>query len=94
MTIKCLRKVCEHDRPFKVIANYMITSGIIAAKGLDGFDIPYDIIVPGPALIYSVYPYPHLWKWVLPGFKRASVIFQHTEFVKMKFMKCFKIHAK
>ena len=34
MTIHCLRDVCTHDRPFKVIANYMILSGIIAAKGL------------------------------------------------------------
>ena len=78
MTIKCLRTVCEHDRPFKVIANYMILSGIIAARGLEGFDIPYDIILPGPALVYTVYPYPQLWKWILPGFKRVSTIYAHT----------------
>lgn len=93
MTIPCLRDVCAHDRPFKVIANYIILSGVIAARGLEGLNIPYDIIVIGPGLIYSVYPYPHLWKWVLPGFKRSSVIFQHTEFVKTQFLKCFKTIA-
>lgn len=78
MTIKCLKVVINHDRPYKVIANFMVISGIICARGLDGEQIPYDIMVPGPSLIYAVYPNPHLWKWVLPGLKRASVIFQHT----------------
>lgn len=78
MTIKCLRAVCLHDRPYKVISNYMILSGIIAARGLEGLNIPYDVTVPGPALMYTVKPYPHLWPWVLPGFKKATIIFQHT----------------
>lgn len=94
MTKVCLRDVCEHDRPFKVIANYMLLSGIIAAEVLRDFRVPYDIIVPGPALMYTVKPYPHLWKWVFPGFKRASIIFQHTEFVKTQFLKCFKNYVE
>ena len=77
MTIQCLRQVCKHDRPFKVIANYMIMSGMICSKGLKDLEIPYDITVPGPALIYTIYPYHHLWKWVL-AFKGASAILHYT----------------
>lgn len=91
MTIPCLRDVCAHDRPFKVIANYIILSGVIASRGLKGLNIPYDIIVIGPGLIYSVYPYPHLWKWVLPGFKRSSVTIAPkliTQRPKLKFIFC------
>ena len=46
----------------------MILSGIIAAKGLSDTKIPFDIIVPGIGLIYTVKPNPRLWKWVFPGF--------------------------
>jgi hypothetical protein len=70
MTIKCLRAVVEHDRPFKVISNYMIMGGAICSRGLEGYGIPFDIIAPGPALQYSIKPYPHLWKWILPAFKK------------------------
>jgi hypothetical protein len=72
----------------------MILSGIIAKTALEELKIPYDIIVPGPALQYSVKPYPHLWKWVLPAFKKASIIFQHTDYVRTQFLKCFKNQIK
>jgi hypothetical protein len=81
MTSNCLKAVVEHDRPFKVIANYMIPSSAIALRGLEGYNIPFDIITPGPALIYSIKPYPHLWKWVLPALKAASTIFHHTKYI-------------
>lgn len=68
----------------------MIMSGTIAHRGLKDLKIPYDIITPGPALAYSVKPYPHLWKWVLPGFEKASTLFQLTHFVNDQFLKCFK----
>lgn len=34
MSAACVRAVCLHDRPFKVIANYMILSGVVVARGL------------------------------------------------------------
>lgn len=68
MTIKSLRDVCLHDRPFKVISNFMILSGVICSRGLHDLKIPYDITVPGPALRYTVMPYQHLWKWIEPSF--------------------------
>ena len=81
----------NQDPPFKVISNFMITSIIICAKGLDGLNIPYDVSLQGPALIYTVSPYPHLWKWVLPGLKTAVAVVQITEFVRSHFLKCLKM---
>ena len=60
--------VCDHDRPIKVLANNIIFSGIIAQRGLKNTGIRFDITVPGPALRFTLMPYPHLWKWVLPAF--------------------------
>jgi hypothetical protein len=71
LTTKCLKVVLEHDRPFKVIANCMLLSGTICERILDSYGIPFDIILPGPPLQYSVRPYKHLWKWCLPGLKKA-----------------------
>ena len=78
MTAKCLREICLHDRPYKVLGNFMILSGIICYRGLEGLNIPYDIIVPGAALRYVVMPNPHLWKWILPAFDRAGHIHLRT----------------
>jgi hypothetical protein len=89
-TGKCLRAVIENDRPFKVIANYMLLSGTICERILHEYGIPFDIVTPGPALQYSVKPYKHLWKWVLPGFQKAEFLFQLTHFVKDQFIKCFE----
>jgi hypothetical protein len=90
MTVKCLREVCLHDRPYKVISHFMILSGIICCRGLENLDIPYDIFVPGAALKYVAMPNPHLWKWVLPAFEKAIVIYHRTQFVKQLFLKVFK----
>jgi hypothetical protein len=89
MTTKCLKAVIEHDPPFKVMANYMLLSGTICERVMSGYGIPYDIILPGAALQYSVKPFPHLFKWVLPTLKKAENLFQLTCFLRTQFCKCF-----
>jgi hypothetical protein len=49
----------------------MLLSGTICGRVLESYGIPFDIITPGAALQYSVKPHKHLWKWVLPGLKKA-----------------------
>ena len=58
MTIKCLKDVINHDRPYKVISNYPILSAIICSRGLKDTGIKYDVAFPGPALKYTIMPYP------------------------------------
>ena len=78
MTVKCLRDVCQHDRPYKVLSHFMILSGIICRRALEDLNIPYDIFIPGPALKYIAMPHPQLWKWILPGFENANTIYHRT----------------
>lgn len=78
MSVNCVRAVVMHDRPFKVISKYIILSGIVCYKALDELNIPYDLLVLGSALQYSIKPYPHLWQWVLPAYKKVSTIYCRT----------------
>ena len=34
MTVPCLRTVCLHDRPIKVLAKYVLLSGTVCTRAL------------------------------------------------------------
>lgn len=70
MNVPSVRTVCLHDRPIKVIAKYIILCGEIFERSLYDLKIPYNMIVIGPALAFSLKPYPERWKkWILPSFR-------------------------
>ena len=88
MTADVLRAVAAHGVD-RVLANHVLMGPVIAKRGLDGSDVPYDVKIHGSAIEYTLVPNPRLMPVAVEGLGGAQKVFVGSEYVRDRVLAVF-----
>ena len=72
-TVKGLRRVLAQDVD-RVLTNHTILSPVIAHRACQDTAVPYDIVIHGSSLVFSIKPRPELKRYALEGLQECGKV--------------------